>query len=354
MRSLSRERTVTSLRLKAALAALVGGISIVASLAVASPAGAQGSKPVVTLETTQKYVKPVALVAHGDYLWVDDNSGGPQHRGAIYRIDIATGKTVAIFSPLFDDPVHIFSDGTDLWIANQSGGAVVDGNPAGSLLKLNIATSALSKVTDKAIVGPTQMTSDGKYLWFIDSGSVLMRLNIATGSITANDSIITAGEGTITSDKHYVWVGGARLLRISKATNKIKVIDANRLTDINALVSDGTNLWVQWGNRHLVELNIASGALKSTYDPRFEFNYGLATNGRDVWMTDYYNRTVLQFDAATDNVTEINSPLYSKLGPPSNLSAITSEGKHVWVALDCEDLVNGQPDPCATVVKITP
>jgi hypothetical protein len=44
---------------------------------------------------------------------------------------------------------------------------------------LNIATNTLAKIVNKAIVGPSQMTSDGKYLWFIDSGSVLTRMGIA-------------------------------------------------------------------------------------------------------------------------------------------------------------------------------
>jgi hypothetical protein len=319
-----------------------------------SSAWAQGSKPVVRFQSSQKYFNPVAVFAHGKYLWVADNGGGAQHHGAIYRIDIATGKTVPIFSSLFDDPLWIFSDGTDLWIANQYGGAITNGNWSGSLLKLNIATNKLSKVVNKAIDGPTHMTSDGKYLWFMNAGSVLMRMNIATGAFTANNSPVTAGEGVITSDKNYVWVGGARLLRISKATNKIKVIDPNRLTDINELDSTGTHLWVQWGNRHLVDLNIATGAIKSFYNPMFEFNYGIATNGHDVWMTDSYNRTVLQFDATTGKVMEIDSPIYSTLSNPSSLFAITSEGKHLWVTMNCEKLVNGLVAACGTVVKITP
>jgi hypothetical protein len=181
-------------------------------------------------------------------------------------------------------------------------------------------------------------------------------MNIATGAISVNNSPVTAGEGVIASDKNYVWVGGARLLRISKATDRIKVIDPSRLTDINSLISDGTHLWVRWGNRHLVELNIATGALKSTYNPMFEFNYGLATNGHDVWMTDNYDHTLLQFDAATGKVTEINSPLYSTLGATleQQIFAITSEGKHVWVTTGCSDLANGQPKACGTVVRITP
>jgi hypothetical protein len=345
---------MTTLGFRASLAAFVS-ISLVALLSIASPnAGAQGSKPTAALETSQRYFGPVAIFAHGEYLWVADNSGGAQHHGSIYRIDIATGKTVEILSSLFDDPLWIFSDGTDLWIANQYGGAVINGNWAGSLLKLNIATNHLTKVVNKAIVGPTQMTSDGKYLWFMGAGSEVLRMNIATGAISVNSSPVTAGESVITSDKSYVWVGGARLLRISKATGKIKVIDPKRLTDIGSLLSDGTTLWVRWGNRHLVELNIATGAFKSFYNPMFEFNYGLATNGHDVWMTDNYDRTVLQFDAATGKVAEINSPLYSKAGLPSQLFGITSEGKLVWVALTCLGLVNGQPKACGTVVKITP
>jgi hypothetical protein len=329
-------------------------MSVLASLLIASPnAGAQSSKPIVTLETSQKYFGPIADFAHGNYLWVLDHDGGPKHNGAVYRIDIVTGKTVAILSSLFDNPLWLFSDGTDLWITNEYGGPNVNGYAGGSLLKLNIATNQLSKIVNKAIVGPTQMTSDGKNLWLLCDDSVL-RMNIATGVITANIPVVTDGESAITADKNYVWVGGAQLLRISKSTNKFKVIDAKRLTDIGSLIADGKDVWVRWGNRHLVELNIATGAMKSTYNPMFESNDGLATNGRDVWMTDYYNRTVLQVDTATGTVTEINSPLYSKWGTQSQVWAITSEGKHVWVTATCEPVVLTVIKACGTVLKITP
>ena len=221
----------------------------------------------------------------------------------------------------------------------------------------NIATNKLSKVLNNAALGASEMTSDGTYRWCLRGiGGPMTRMNIATGSSSTNNSLATAGEGVITSDKNYVWVGGARLLRISKATNKIKVIDPSRLTDINQLVATGTHLWVQWGNRHLVDFDIATGAIKSFYNPKFEFNYGLATNGHDdVWMTDSYDRTILQFDATTGKVTEINSPLYSKLDTSSHLFAITSEGKHLWVTMDCEKLVNGMiATACGTVLRITP
>ena len=98
-----------------AVAGLVAGVSLVASLLISLPnAGAQGSTPTATLETSQRYFNPVAIFAHGKYLWVADYSAGAQHHGAIYRIDIATGKTMPIFSSLFDDPLWIYSDGTDL------------------------------------------------------------------------------------------------------------------------------------------------------------------------------------------------------------------------------------------------
>jgi DNA-binding beta-propeller fold protein YncE len=348
-----RQRPLTARGAKVFTALLVS-ISVLASISLVSlNAGALGSKPVVTLESSQKYFGPYADFAHGKYLWVLDHDGGPKHNGAVYRIDLATGKTVAVFSSLFDNPLWLFSDGTNLWITNEYGGPNVNGSGGGSLLKLNIATSQLSKIVNKAIVGPSQMTSDGKYLWLLCSNS-LLRMNIATGAITANKSVVTDAESAITSDKKYVWVGGTQLLRISKSTNTIKVIDAKRLTDIGSLISDGKDVWVRWGNRHLVELNIATGAVKSTYNPMFEFNEGLATNGHYVWMTDYYNRTVLQVDTSTGKVTEINSPLYSKWGTQSQVWAITSEGKHVWVTATCNPTAINVAKACGTVLKITP
>jgi sugar lactone lactonase YvrE len=349
-------RLVTSLTTKKALVSGVAALALLMFSFTPSRAWANGTTPVVTPASAQLYFSPVAVVAHGKYVWVADNGGGAQHHGAIYRIDIATGKTVPIFSPLLDDPMSIFSDGTDLWIANGEGGTIYNGAWSGTLLKLNIATSTLSQVVSKAVRGPKEMTSNGRYLWILngDGGSQLTRMNIATGEFTTNDSLVTAGEGTITSDKTYVWVGGARLLRISKATDKIKVIDPKRLTDIQALVSDGTHLWVRWGNRDLVEMDIATGTIKSIYNPMFESAPNITTNGRYLWMSDSYDKTVLQFDATTGKVTEINSPAYSSRRTAQSVYAVTSEGTTVWVTVSCNKLAHGVFVACGTVQKITP
>jgi hypothetical protein len=321
-----------------------------------TPSAWAGTTPTVTPASSQFYFSPVAVFAYGKYLWVADNSGGAQRHGAIYRIDIATGKTRPIFSPLFNDPTSIFSDGTDLWIANQYGGPIYNGSASGTLLKLNIATNQLSKVTGQAVKGPLTMTSNGKDLWILngDGGSQVTRMNITTGSFTNNDSLVTAGEDAITSDKNYVWVGGARLLRISKVTNKITVIDPKGLTDIGALASDGSHLFVRWGNRYLVDMNIATGAMKSFYSPMFEFAPNITTNGRYVWMSDNYDRTMLQFDSTTGKVAEINSPAFSNPRLALSVSTVTSEGTTVWVGVNCSKLTKGVLVACGTVQKITP
>jgi hypothetical protein len=71
-------------------------------------------------------------------------------------------------------------------------------------------------------------------------------------------------------------------------------------------------------------------------------------------MTDSYDRTVLQFDATTGTTTEIDSPLYSTPGTSSELFAITSEGKELWVTITCQKLVHGLLAACGTVARITP
>jgi hypothetical protein len=212
----------------------------------------------------------------------------------------------------------------------------------------------LTKVLDKAILQPYEMTSNGKYLWFVNGvgGSALTRMDIATGASTTNDSLLTAAEVTIASDNNYVWVGGSRLLRVSKATNKIKVIDP-KLTGIRALASNGTTLWALWGNRHLVEMNIATDKIKSFYNPMFQFTPGLAMSGHDIWMIDSYDHTVLRFDTISGTVTEINSSVFSSTRYSKSLFALTSEGKRVWVSVLCDKFVDGVDDACGTVQEIT-
>src|SRR5580704_10880317 len=132
------------------------------SLVAPASAWAEGS-PIVTSASSTRFVNPVAITAHGKYIWVADDSGGAQHHGSLYRIDIANGQTLPIFSSLFDSPLWIYTNGVDVWIANQFG------SPAHSLLKLNIATNQLSRVASKGVNGPSYMTSHGKYLWLLNA-----------------------------------------------------------------------------------------------------------------------------------------------------------------------------------------
>ncbi len=320
------------------------------SLVVPASAWANGSSPHVTSASPQRFDNPVAITAHGKYVWVADDSGGAQHHGALYRIDIANGQTLPIINSLFDSPLWMYTNGVDIWIANQFG------NPAHSLLQLNIATNQLSRVASKGVNGPVDMTSQGKYLWLLNAngGSSVTRMNIATGAFTTNDAVVTAGENSITSDKSYVWVAGARLLRISEATNKVKVIEPNHFTNTSEIVSYGNDLWFRSGNRHLIEMDKTSGKIRSFYNPAFEFSLNLTTNGHFVWMADSENRSVVQFNAATGKVTEINSPDFLSRTVQLTPFSITSEGTNVWVSVLCDKVVDYKTVACAMVDEVRP
>jgi hypothetical protein len=59
-------------------------------------------------------------------------------------------------------------------------------------------------------------------------------------------------------------------------------------------------------------------------------------------------------ERSAGKVTKINSPTYSKRGASLSLFQITSEGKNVWVTLQCEKIVNAIIKACGTVQKTSP
>jgi hypothetical protein len=134
----------------------------------------------------------------------------------------------------------------------------------------------------------------------------------------------------------------------------VKVIDRSRFMDTDAIVSHGADLWFRSGNRHLIEMNKASGAIKSFYNPAFEVSSTLATNGRFVWMAGDLSNTVLQFNVRTGKVLTINSPHLFNRSLNMVPFAIASEGARVWVTVLCNKLVKSGFVACGTVDRITP
>ncbi len=331
-----------------AVIVVLAGVSLVTYTLRAPSAGAS-SKPVVVTASSQRFSNPVAISVHGKYLWIVDDSGGTAHHGELYRVAIATGQTTPIPSPLFDEPMWVYTDGTDVWTANMN-----NDSATGALLEVNVATDHVSRLSAKGINGPLGMTSTGKYLWILNDGSTLTRLNTATGATTTNTATVTAGENSIASDQRYVWLTGARLLRISEATSQIKVIDPNEFTDTSQVLSNGTDILIRSGNRHIFEIDIATGKiLKSFYNPQFEFSLNMTTNWHDVWMSDNEQSSVLQLDLATGTVTSITSPSFSHVKGLTPWS-VSAKGSTVWVSVLCSRFVNGVVPICGTVQKINP
>jgi hypothetical protein len=343
---------VHSLGIQRIIVASISCLALVLlSLVVPSSAWANSSAPTVTRATSQRFANPIAITAHGKYVWVVDNSGGPDQHGLIYRINSSTGQTLPIRNPLIHAPAWVYSDGTNLWIGTQSGDGLIP-----SLLKLTIATNHVTRVMSKGVNGPVAMTTNGKYLWLLNDngGSSVTRIDMATGAFTTNNSTETAGENAITSDKTYVWVSGAHLLRISIATNKVKVLDQRHFTDTNEIVSHGANVWFLAGNRHLTEMNAVSDKYRSFYNPAFQFSPAISIDGRNIWMSDDYDRDVLLFHVDTGKVTDVNSPDFSSQTLGLMPYAITSDGSHAWVTVKCNKIVNYKSVACSYVDRLSP
>jgi sugar lactone lactonase YvrE len=229
--------------------------------------------------------------------------------GAIQGVVLGTAKTVSILAGTvgvhglldnsgsaakFYQPTDITTDGTYWYVADYQNNAIRRIDAAGV-----VTTLQLSDIDTGSVVilnRPTGITTDGKTIFLVDSGSNMIRfIDIASNKVTTIGSI-NGSAGSVDS-----------------AYNT-----EARFNQPTGITTDGSNLYVTDSGNHTVRRIVIATKAVSTVagsstsigttdglqsDARFNLPARITTDGVNLYLTDFYNRTIRKITISTGNVT---------------------------------------------------
>lgn len=279
------------------------GLFLVASLAACGSGTTTTSSPVYALPTSfASYSSLPDTLRGGAVQW-----GTISTKFSNYSVSTVTGIAgSAGFSNYsttngppakFNHPTDITTDGANLYVADYLNNAI---------RKIVISTGVVTilQCTDAATgtaIGfnqPHGITTDGTNLYVVDSGSNSIRvIEIASNKVTAI-------------------VGSATGLAGSKDSTDRTAVLFNQPIGIttdgkNLYVTDFNNATVRWidinHNYAVYTLAGSPGASGSADgapgDARFHLPTRITTDGKDLYLTDIYNRTIRKVEIKTGTVS---------------------------------------------------
>lgn len=283
---------------------------------VAGQVGTPPSKPVDGTSTAASFNQPVGITTDGTNLYVADYkyniiqkiviasntvtrlSGSPS--GVAGLADSAATDTNGD-TATFNLPSAITTDGTALYVADQGNNCIrkvdmITGVAhvfAGSTTAVAGTVDALG--TDARFNQPSGITTDGTYLYVVDSGNqIIRRIVISNGTATTSGAVTTIA-------------GAAGSIGSSDSTDHTGA--TARFNSPARITTDGTNLYVtDFGNRTIRKIVIATGEVstpagKAGTAPgsnddddgtkaRFGQPNGITTDGTNLYVTDSSNHTI--------------------------------------------------------------
>lgn len=195
----------------------------------------------------------------------------------VVEIDPSTGSVVRTI-PLGGEPSDVSSDGTDVWVTEETGQVVELEASTGSVVRTIPVGGA-----------PDGVSSDGTYVWVANATSEsISEIEAATGAVIRT---IPVGESTqdVASNGTDVWVTHeSGLTQIEAATGAVvRTVSMSQASHISA---DSKYVWV-FDHQSVTQLNASSGAvINSIYigDPPG----WVSSDGTHVWVTNFYSSTL--------------------------------------------------------------
>ncbi|MFO1524496.1 MAG: hypothetical protein U1F16_00840 [Turneriella sp.] len=293
--------------------------------------------------TAALFNQPYGITTDGTNLFVADYSN---HR--IRKIVIATGVVTTLAgngvgntdatgtAALFNFPAGITTDGTNLYVADQSNHRIrqiVIATGVVTTLAGNGVGNTDATGTAALFSGPSGITTDGTNLYVADQGNHRIRkIVIATGVVTTlagNTAGSTDATGTaalfsnpngITTDGTNLFVadrGNHRIRKIVIATGVVTTLAGNTAgsTDAtgtaalfnnpNGITTDGTNLFLADYTNHRIRKIVIASAVVTTLagngvgntdatgtSALFNQPFGITTDGTNLFVADTINHRI--------------------------------------------------------------
>ncbi|MDV2988913.1 MAG: hypothetical protein P3T54_01950 [Dehalogenimonas sp.] len=269
---------------------------------------------------TVQWQSGIGACFDGQYLWVADDGDR-----SVRKVDPADGSVVAEV-PIEGRAEGMAFDGKYLWVSVLSGSY-----PSGHLVKINAANLKVT-VYDQWTVNPDDYGSlyyDGKYLWGgMDSLSKICRTN----GIVLEDHLVNNGLSYLSSDGRYLWAAGESFYRIDPENGVIgDPIGLMPGALGGSLVFDGEDLWYYIGPfLYWLDLDAAGNPISVTTMDMPVYGGNSVTDGSSIWMVDYEDGTVAEFDIATQEIIGLTTYSFAE-GTYAMRAALAYDGQDVWV-----------------------
>lgn len=316
-----------------------------------------------------------AVASDGSSLWIADQGVRRLRRG-VDAAGLSSAQSVTAATSLLLDPASVSTvagDGADASVDGvgtaarvaRSNGAVAVGDEVflatpGSLRRVNRSSGAVGTLagfaTDQACVDaaspstvrfvtPSALTTDGYYLYSIDScsgGATVRRTSIATGMTSSIARVASAVGLTFGPDGMLYATTGSSIVRLDPS-NGVQTVFASLAGTGGALSSDATDLWAvitpASGDRRIQRVSLADGSATTaatipglsgaTLESAGSWLYAAGANGTlllrvqkstGAWGVAAGTGTAGRLDAAgTDAWLE-------------GVTAVASDGDSLWLA----------------------
>jgi len=247
---------------------------------------------------------------------------------------------------LFNNPWGIASDGTNLYIADSNSNTVRKMNIASRIVTTLAGSPGMSGTADGTgsaarFNGPFDMVSDGTNLYVVDAGnSTIRKIVIATGVVTtfAGTAGVTGfgdGNGSAASfniplhaalcgsDLYVTDWNNSAIRRVDTTTGDVTTFASGVAVDLTTTMAcDSTSLYFpDYSTDTVLQYNLgtasvttfagsgASGCLGTVDGTGATATFcnptNVATDGTDVYVTDFNSTKIRKINIATTNVTTL-------------------------------------------------
>jgi hypothetical protein len=258
--------------------------------------------------TSASFNHPWGIINYGTNLYVVDGGNNTIRKIVISSVSVTTLAGVPASedgignAARFNQPAHITTDGTNLFIADQQNNTIRKLEISTGIVTTLAGTAGNSGSTDG--VGPAAsfhypdgITTDGKNLYVSDFGNNdIRKVEISTGAVTTlagtvGNSGSADGIGSTASFNHPrgITTDGSSLYVVDGSNNTIRKIDIESGSVITIAGSAGIVGTVD---------GIGSSA-------RFNYPCDITTDGTNLYVTDSINDTIRKIVISTSSVTTL-------------------------------------------------
>lgn len=323
----------------------VQGTELVITNTVESFSGSAGSGSSIDGSATEAtYNHPIGITTDGTDFYIADYTNSSIRKvtssGAVTTMEFTDASTETVSGFYLPTDIAIKPDGSQLYVVSSSSNriSIID-LPANTVTTIG-STEGLSGSVDTAddvdpaanagvarFNQPTGITTDGTSLYITDSGNhTIRRIDIATKAV----STLAGTSGSVGT------------------TDGIQAVA--RFKFPARITTDGVNLYVtDFNDRTIRKIDIASGLVSTlagtpgdlgadsgTLDStdgtgataRFNRPNGITTDGTNLYVTDSENNTIRKIDSVSGNTSTLPLPAGSLHSP----IGITTNGSSLYVA----------------------